>query len=134
MKLLGAVFIMLFLCSCIFIGEPLEYPYPKVAAVLKQKFKDYENQFGYIKPNIEEQPGYLYIYQQKCIDFYHSDTIEIKLKELNPESSKIKIILQSSNKRWDFQYEEKEKSKAFLEALKVKLKTGKWPENPWDLQ
>jgi hypothetical protein len=132
MKLSLAIFLTLFSTSCIFIGEELQHPYPKIASVLKKKFNTYEDRFGYIKPDIEEEPGYLYIYQQKCIDFYHADTIQIKLKEISPKTSKIQINLQSSNKRWNFKLKEKEKSKEFLNALKMRLKTGKWPKTPWD--
>ena len=132
MKLIYAVLLLLLSSSCMFIGEELQHPYPQIASILKKKFNAYEDKFGYIKPNIEEEPGYLYIYQQKCIDFYHADTIQIKLKEISPKTSKIQILLQSSNKRWNFKLKEKAKSNEFLNALKIRLKTGKWPKTPWD--
>jgi len=132
LKVLLSVTAVFLITSCMLNGKELNYPYPRVASVLKQKFKKYESEFGYIKPEIVEDPGYLYIYQQKCIDFYHTDNITIKLKAVDQNKSKISIKIHESNRRWNLDLESKEKSKEFLEALKTRLQTGKWPENPWD--
>jgi len=123
---------LILLTSCMMDAEKLNYPYPRVAAALKQKFKKYESEFGYIKPQIIEDPGYLYIYQQKCIDFYHTDNITIKVKAMDRKHCKISVKINESNRRWNFDLERKEKANKFLDALKNCLKTGLWLKNPWD--
>jgi len=131
-KVLLSITPVLLLTSCMLNGKELNYPYPRVASALKKKFKKYESEFGYIKPEIVEDPGYLYIYQQKCIDFYHTDNITIRLKALDQEKSKIVIKINESNRRWNLDLESKEKSQEFLEALKHYLDTEEWRETPWD--
>lgn len=132
-KLIFILPMLLMLCAC-FRGKPLNYPFKDVAQVLKKEFTKDKDAFEYHKPEIEEEPGYLYLYQPKYIDFYLILHITIKLKEdaENKNASQIMIQIKEYNRQWKYGVREKEMEKDFFTALENRMKTGKWETLPWD--
>jgi hypothetical protein len=127
---------MLFLlCSC-FQGQPINYPFDEVSNVLKEKFindKD-KKSFDYTKPELEEKPGYLYIYLQNNIDFFLVVLTAIKLKKQDEKTSQIMIRINEHNRQWNYSLRKEQMEKDFFKCLEDRLKTGKWKNLPWDIK
>jgi len=92
--------------------------------------KDKKN-FEYVKPEIEEEPGYLYLYQPKYINFFMILQITLKLKKDTDEKSQIMIRITEFNRQWQYGSRDKKMEKDFFEALKNRMATGKWGVMPW---
>lgn len=132
-KLIFILPMLLLLCAC-FRGQPLDYPYKDVSLALKKEFTKDKDTFEYVKPTIEEEPGYMYLYKSKYIDFFLILNITIKLKEdeAKKDSSKIMIRIKEFNRQWKYSLRDKAMEKGFFNALQQKMATGKWGELPWD--
>ena len=133
MKKLIFILPILLLSAC-FRGQQLAYPFKDVAVVLKNEFTKNKDDFEYHKPEIEEKPGYLYLYQPKYIDFYLILHITIKLKEdgENKNASQIMIRINEYNRQWKYGMRDKDMEKDFFKALEKRMETGKWGILPWD--
>jgi hypothetical protein len=90
--------------------------------------------FEYIAPQIEEEPGYLYMYLQHKVDFFLVVQTEIKLKQAPDQTSQIMIRVKEHDRQWNYSLREKEMEKQFYECLLDRMKTGKWKPLPWEIK
>ena len=132
-KLIFLLPMLCLLCSC-FRGKPIDYPFKDISLALKKEFMKDKDAFEYVKPEIEEEPGYMYLYQPKYVDFYLVLHITVKLKKETEKTSKIMIEITEYNRQWKFGMREKDMEKDFLNALEGRMETGKWGLLPWDLK
>jgi len=130
-KLGIGLFSILLFSSC-FQGRPINYPFKQVSKVLKDRFVRDKQDFDYIAPEIEEEPGYLYMYLQHKIDFYLVINTAITLKTDNKSGSQIMVKIKSLNRKWSYNLPEKEMEKEFYNILLARLRSGKWTMMPWD--
>ena len=129
---LGICLLAILLLSSCFQGRPINYPFKQVSKVLKDRFVRGKQDFDYIAPQIEEEPGYLYMYLQNKINFYLVVNTKITLKTDNKSGSQIMIQIKELNRKWSFSLPQKEMEKELYNILLARLRSGKWTMMPWD--
>lgn len=123
--------VSLMACAC-FRGVPLEYPFEDVSAAIRQKLIKDKSEFSYVPPELHEEPGYMYLYQARNINFYLVLHTTIRLKKDGEESSQIMINMNEFNRRWNYSMPQKKMEEELLEAIRARMSTGEWGPLPWD--
>ncbi|MBN1863434.1 MAG: hypothetical protein JW808_00890 [Victivallales bacterium] len=123
---------LVLLLSACFRGQPLEYPFEDVSLALKEKLIKDKKEFGYVEPELYEEPGYMYLYQARNINFYLVLQTTIRLKEETESSSQIMIKMVEFNRSWNYTLQQKKMEEEMLEAVKERMGSGKWGPLPWE--
>jgi len=108
------------------------YPYEKVAEVLKEKFVVNQDDFLKSKPEVNEADDTLDISFVSDFDFYFSIGVDISLKSENAKVSIVRAKVTEFYKSWGYESRSIKMEKQFLDSLDKKLKTGKWEKLPWE--
>lgn len=90
--------------------------------------------FQAVSPEIEEEPGYMYMYIQDNIDFFLVIKTKIKLKKGDDTTSEIMIRINKYNRQWSYSKRLEDMEKEFFQCLNKRMKTGKWDPLPWHVK
>jgi len=109
----------------------LNYPYPEVAKVLKDKFAKKDDDFKAKKTLILDSESKMELSFDVKFDFYYAILADISLEAKDSASSLITIKLTENFKSWSYKSRNKKLEKKFMAVLEKRLKTGKWEKMPW---
>jgi len=109
----------------------LNYPYPEVAKVLKEKFAKKDDDFKAKKTLLSDSDSQMELFCDVKFDFYYAILADISLEAKDTNSSLITIKIIENFKSWSYKSRNKKLEKKFMAILEKRLKTGKWDEMPW---
>lgn len=130
MKIIYILPFFLLLIGC-GMTRTLNYPYPEVAKVLKDKFARQDDAFKPNKSLILDTEKKMEILYDEKFDFYYALVADMTLEEKDSKSSQISLKITENFKSWSYKSRNKQLEKKFLAVLEKRLKTGKWDELPW---
>ena len=93
-----------------------------------------DKHFQAVSPELDEKPGYIYMYIHDNIDFFLVIRTKIKLKKNEDATSQIMIRINEYNRQWSYSKRVKDMEKAFFQCLEKRMKTGEWDPLPWHVK